>query len=369
LVLSHLELTAFRNYSSLSLSLPPQGCLFWGDNGAGKTNLLEAIYLVCMGKPFRGASRTQLITFQQTNSFVKGLFAQINQSASVLEKSVGFDKNGEVRFLSNGEPVATLLDWFCARPVSIVSFSPSDLSLVTGGPSVRRQFLDQCLSQLDNRYFETLVQYRKALAHRNALLQRGVFGSQMDVFEEGLAQHGWYLCAERSSFVSSLSNKCKSAYAYISQEHETVALRHQCHRAELLEDRDKWQQSFISELFARRESDARRMHTSLGPHRDELQCTLDSVSARTYASQGQARSIAFSLKVASISRFRQRIETPLIILVDDVFSELDDSRIQRLYPLLQNAGQLFFTAPLRKDPAVVDLPHFKVSDAEVHKDG
>ena len=329
MIIEKLTLRNFRNYEETVLT-PHEGVnLFFGANGSGKTNLLEAIHYCALGKSHR-------ITGDQSAVRIGESFAV----CGVDVRSGGVKREISVRLVPNeAAKKVILLDQKQIKRFSdmmgclqCVIFSPEDLGLIREGPSVRRRYLDMMISQVNRGYFIALQQYRSGLEQRNALLKnmrgnpRPNFGL-LEVFEQAMAGPAEVIVQERIRVVELLSRLAAETYRGISgrEEEEFQAGYHSAFR-----ESGNVQEDFVRIMKENREEDLRLGITSAGPHRDDLNLSLNRKNMKVYASQGQIRTAALSLKLAQMKALRQMSGEPPVLLLDDVMSELDKERRMRL---------------------------------------
>ena len=327
--IEEITLRNFRNYRETTL-LPHEGVnLFFGRNGAGKTNLLEAIHYCALGRSHR-------ITSDQSA-------VRIGEPFGVCEVAVtsgGVRRKITIRLVPNEINKKTIL--IDSRKIQrfsdmmgclqCVIFSPEDLGLIKEGPSLRRRYLDMMISQVNRGYFIALQQYRAGLEQRNALLRNlkangGAGKNMLDVFEQAMAGPAATIVAERKKTVELLSGI--SAYTYrnisgLEQEEFRIGYHSSLREAENPEE------AFCSQMAESREDDLRTGVTTVGPHRDDLTLTLNKKNMKVFASQGQIRTAALSLKLAQMKTLRQIGGEAPVLLLDDVMSELDRTRRMRL---------------------------------------
>jgi len=358
--LQNLVLQNFRNHEALSMAFPKEGALFEGPNGAGKTNILEGIHILCTGRSQRGAARSDMIAYGQEAAFVSGDFCfdkdnkdnnddnddnddKGENSAVIQSAALGFSRDKKTVMKINGENVASYTEWFGVRPA--VSFGADDLELVYGAPEARRKFLDMLISQTDRAYLSALLSYRRAMACRNALLGKTGDAMQFEVYEQTMAETAATLVFIRIDAVRELSALTSDYYAEISGGAEIADVEYAPKNKCDIFDKGEWQNAYLISLAQRRERDAELQYTAHGPHRDDLRFTLGGRAAKNHASQGQCRSFALSLKLASARFIEQRRGGGMVFLVDDAVSELDPERTSRVYPLLEGRGQVFIATP------------------------
>ena len=342
--LQKLRLLNFRSYEDLSIAFPPQGALLEGVNGAGKSNLLESIYLLCTGRSQRNASRSAMIRHDQENTFVEGEFCDGGGDRQTVTASLGFSRDKKIIMKRDGVAVNSFSEWFGERPV--VSFGSDDLHLVYGAPETRRRFLDMLICQMDRAYMEALSRYRRSLACRNALLGKSNDTVQFEIYEQEMAEAGAELVFRRMEVTGKLSAHLHDFYAQISAEAESAQLEYQPNFKCDFNGKSEWKNVYLSILGERRKKDCEHGFTASGPHRDDLRFLLDRKLTKTFASQGQCRSFALSLKLGSVLLLEQHKQgSTMIFLIDDAVSELDSGRTSRVYPLLEGRGQIFIATP------------------------
>ena len=341
--LQKLRLLNFRSYEELSIAFPPQGALLEGVNGAGKSNLLESIYLLCTGRSQRSASRGAMIRHEQDSAFVEGEFC--DGAGQTVTASLGFSRDKKIIMKRDDVAVNSFSEWFGERPV--VSFGSDDLHLVYGAPEIRRRFLDMLICQMDRAYMEALARYRRSLACRNALLGKSNDTVQFEIYEQEMAEAGAELVFRRMEVIEKLSVHLRDFYAQISADAERAAMEYQPNFKCGFNSKNEWKNVYLSLLGERRKKDCEQGFTGSGPHRDDLRFLLDRKLTKTFASQGQCRSFALSLKLGSVLILEQHKQdsSTMIFLVDDAVSELDSGRTCRVYPLLEGRGQIFIATP------------------------
>lgn len=326
--LTQLRLHQFRSYEQLTL-LPPSGTtVLVGENGAGKTNLLEAIHLCCLGRSHRTSNDRDMI---RLGSRTCAVHAHVARAAVNDEVGVRlFAQQGERKVIYvNGKTVSRIGELM--GHMTCVMFSPEDLGLVKGSPQERRTYLDMLLSQSQAAYFYAIQTYHSILRQRNALLKEIARGRadarSLEVWDEQLVNAAGPIVIHRRDAANTISGLAAEHYAYIADRgREGFFMRYQSSLADSLDPRE----TLMQQLAASREDDLRRLTTSYGPHRDELRLMLEGQEMRSFASQGQARTAALAMRLAQIDILtKAHNETPLLLL-DDVLSELDAGRQTRL---------------------------------------
>jgi DNA replication and repair protein RecF len=363
--LINIFLKNFRNYNNLSLDFPLNCAVFYGANGSGKTNILEAAYLLCTGRSHHGASRKEMIHFGEKVALLAGNFAVPNSGTHAVseKREVSFDGDNSVLMKINDRQVTSFAEWFGTHP--IVSFSPGDIQLVYGAPDLRRRFLDMFISSLDREYLLALMFYKKNLALRNRLLNISSDDILFDLYEEKMAEAGAIITEKRAIFIDKLNSVCERVYREISGTTEHCLLTYEPNFTNNSSSKNSWKNVFFTMLSGRRKNDRERGFSSIGPHRDDVRFLINDKAAKTYSSHGQCRSLVLSLKIASLLCHEKQTGENAIVLFDDAVSELDDGRAARVYSLIENKGQLFVASPQKRVPMKSDFACFHVADGTV----
>lgn len=342
--LAWLELKDFRSYAQLRFE-PDRGVnVFIGPNGAGKTNLLEAIGYLSMQKSFRRTPDGALIRLGQESAVVRGGF---EDSAGIVDVAVEVPSQGRRQVLVNGKRPARLGD--VATTIPVVAFLPDDLDVVKRGPSLRREYLDDLGAQLAPTVGADQREYEQSLRQRNALLRqhgRHTDPMTLDVWDVRVAEAGGRVVANRLALLMRLRDRLSKSYHTVGGAGEGRLLpTYNAAWFELGDERtfEEYASSLLRALEDRRERDLELRSTSVGPHRDDPGFELDGRDVRVQASQGEQRSVALSLRIAAYQLLEQRHGRPPILLLDDVFSELDPSRAAGVTELLPR-GQVFVTS-------------------------
>jgi DNA replication and repair protein RecF len=330
--LAHLRLRDFRNYARLDVDFGPGFHLLLGDNAQGKTNILEAIYLIATLRSFRGVGSAQMVRHGQKGYFVgSNIVAQGQRETkmywSVAEKNLSLD----------GHPVRKLTDYLGV--IRTVIFCTEDLQLVKGTGRVRRRFLDLLLSQTFPAYLPLLQRYTRALRSRNALLKRPVLDPvAVESFSRELVSAGEEIIRLRRELVPKFAPLAEQAYQRISSQSEVLRLAY--HSAV--------KSDFAVELAQSANRERSYRSTLVGPHRDDLSLALNDRAAGQFSSEGQKRTLVIALKMAQAEYLRSIHGTAPVLLIDDIMGELDAKRRAGFLPLLeqshQSRGQVFMTA-------------------------
>lgn len=339
----HLRLRDFRNFARLDVDFAPGFHLLLGPNAQGKTNLLEAIYLVATLRSFRGVGGAQLVRHGQKGYFVGARFVgagehEVKLYWSPRERNVSLDS----------QPVRKLSDYFGV--LRAVVFCTEDLQLVKGTARVRRRFLDLVLAQTRPGYLTTLQRYLRAVRARNALLrQHPVDEMALDSFSAELVPLAAILMQARRDLLPQLAPLAEAAYRRLAGEGEELRFEY----------RPSVKADFAVELAQCRERERTQQVTLVGPHRDDLQLCINDRPVAPFASEGQKRSVALALKMAQAEYLASVQGSLPVLLIDDVMGELDARRRAVFLPLLEQArqsrGQVFMTATEERWPAAPDL--------------
>jgi DNA replication and repair protein RecF len=362
--LASIAIRDFRNLERVDLQLPEDGVALIGDNGHGKTNLLEAIYYLQILRSIRDARDPDLTRFDATGFHIAAKVYQPDEH----EIGVGFERvTKRKKVVIDGVQPRRLSDALGSLPS--VMFSPRDLELVSGAPSERRRYLDLVLALTDRKYLHSLQHYRANLARRNAALRsatkkRASDLAEVSIWEPALAEHGSRLIETRARWVAgatdeftriteSIGEKGRAQMRYVSPFAESEA------RYDVL----------LAAFEEKRALDMRRGVTHVGPHRDDLELTLDGRDLRLFGSAGQQRTAAIALRMLEAATLRAHAGAEPVLLLDDPFAELDVRRAARILVMLEKRGlgQTILAVPREADipPGLMRLDRLKVRDGVI----
>jgi DNA replication and repair protein RecF len=362
--ITSLSLKDFRNFERLELDVPADGLVAVGDNGQGKTNLLEAIYYFSLFRSVRAARDSDVTRFGAPGFYIE---ARVT-SPDAHTLAVGFEKQGKKKRVKRDDGVVDKLsDALGALPV--VMFSPGDVELVAGSPAERRRFLDIMLALSSRGYLSALQRYRSALERRNAALRevsrRGTKEGSIEVWEPALAEYGAVLIRARRSWVLRFAEGFAERCARIGEQ-RGVALTYE---AAVDANAESVELALANALAARRSTDLRVGLTTAGPHRDDLQMLIDGRELRDFGSAGQQRSAAIALRTLEADTLRASRDVAPVFLLDDPFAELDEKRAARVMALLRETGlgQTILTVPRDSDipEGFSDLRRCRVAEGRV----
>jgi DNA replication and repair protein RecF len=379
MIITHLSLTNFRNYGRLELAIPPGTTLFHGDNAQGKTNLLEAIYYLATSRSPYSDYDSQLINWEAEQAeepvVVGRITAQLtrNSGQHYLEMRLIQERgrNGRAGFRREAlvdRRKVRLMDLL--GNLRVVLFLPEDVQLITGSPSSRRRYMDITLCQIDPIYCRTLSQYNKTLEQRNALLRQLAEGSGsrdvLPIFTEKLIAQGCHIFARRAEFLANLARQAQHIhYEALTDGQETIRLNYlprleakengRSQDSDELQAAGEWLQQhqadmatitarFTQSLADVQATDLQRGATSVGPHRDDWELTINGRNLGSFGSRGQQRSAILALKLAEINWMEKRTGEKPILLLDEVVAEFDEKRRALLLSYVQQSTQALLTA-------------------------
>ncbi|GAB3924013.1 DNA replication/repair protein RecF [Mucilaginibacter myungsuensis] len=334
--LQQLSVINFKNYTEAELSFSEGVNLFAGNNGAGKTNILDAVHYLSLCKSYFNPIDTQQIK-QGTDFFmVSGAFNKDDRSDTV---ACAVKRNQKKQFKCNKKEYDRLADHIGKYP--LVMISPYDISIIIEGSEERRKFIDNVISQTDNRYLDELINYNKVLAGRNAMLKRIAETNRydpalMEVMDEQLIASGKRIFEKRKAFMETFTQIFNTHYQFISEGAEAV---------ELVYDSQLLTTPFEQLLGKSLEKDRVLERTTTGIHKDDLLFTIHGMAMKKFGSQGQQKSFLIALKLAQYSFLQNKTGFKPLLLLDDIFDKLDDLRITKLMQMVSdhNFGQVFIT--------------------------
>jgi len=339
MILKTLELKDFRNYEAEEVVFHEKINILTGRNAQGKTNLIEAVNLLALGKSFRTRKEQELIRFNAEEARVKGVFEKKDRPHTT-EVRLGTGSASKKTYLVNEVETGTVSDLLGG--VYTIVFSPEDLRIVKGDPETRRRFLDRELILLKPLYYHKLKKYRQVLKTRNAVLKSEHPSTDLlDVYDSQLAEAAAAVMKERAEWIKALSEAAEAADASITAGAEELRIEY---RPCLSQIGDEGQKDAILETFRKgRERDILTRSTEMGPHRDDFSIFWAGIDLRIYGSQGQQRTAALSLRLAERELIKKETGEDAILLLDDVMSELDSDRQERLLGSF-GENQIFITA-------------------------
>ena len=313
-----LELKNYRNYKNLDLSFDEKTNLLYGDNAQGKTNILESLYVCATTKSHRGSKDKELINFDDDESHIRVKFKK-NNLPYVIDMHL--KKNHTKGIAINGVVIKKASELF--GKINVICFSPEDLTIIKEGPAERRRFINLELCQLNSLYVHSLINYNKILIQKNKLLKEAYFikdsDQMLDVYDEQLKKYGREIFEFRDKFIDELNPIISRIHSEISEGKESLKLEYEkCEFKDL------------------RKEELKVKTTLSGPHRDDMAFYINDMDLRRFGSQGQQRTAALSLKLAEIELVKKIIDDYPVLLLDDVLSELDTNRQNKLLNVINN---------------------------------
>lgn len=334
--LKELSLVNFKNYREVNLTMNPRINCFVGENGCGKTNLLDSIHYLALCKSYFNPVDSQNILHESEFSVIQGEFLDKGKPENIY---CGIQRNRHKKFQRNKKDYNKLSEHIGLIP--LVMISPSDFSLIQSGGEERRRFINSVISQFDRDYLENLLLYNRILSQRNKYLKtlantRSSDLSMLDVYDEQLSYAGQEIYNKRKDFVSELIPVFSKYYRYISGEKEEVRLAFQSQL-------DKGPMHDL--LLASREKDRILQYSSLGIHRDDLEMLISGYPLKKSGSQGQQKTFQVALKLAKFEFILNVSGIRPILLLDDIFDKFDQQRVEQIIRLVfeENFGQIFIT--------------------------
>jgi DNA replication and repair protein RecF len=370
-----VELTDFRSYERVAVDLDPGVTVLVGPNGMGKTNLIEALGYVATLDSHRVATDAPLVRAGATSAVIRCAIVHDGREL-LVELEIVPGKANRARL--NRSPVRRPREVLGA--LRMVLFAPEDLELVRGDPSERRRYLDDLLVARQPRYAGVRADYDRVVKQRNALLRtayltrkvggsRGQDLSTLAVWDQHLAHHGAELLAGRLELVGALAPHLTKAYDAVAAGRTAASIAYAAKLGDVTADRAALEQALLASLADRRTAEIERGVTLVGPHRDDLSLALGDLPAKGYASHGESWSFALALRLAAYDLLRSDGIEPVLVL-DDVFAELDTGRRERLAALVSEAAQLIVSCAVPEDvPATLSGARYDVGPGTVHRAG
>ena len=333
--LLNLELSNFRNYSHIKFIPEKNINVIIGKNAIGKTNLIESIYVLTCGKSFRTSRESELINLNSDRSIITGEIESFGYEDSL---KIELNTQGKSRYFINDEEM-NLRNY--KRDMASVIFSPADLNMVKLSPQERRKYIDNLISKIDPIYEHNLNKYRKILNERNKLLKNIKDKSLIEIYDFQLSDYGVKILRTRLNIIKSLEEYAKEHFSRLTsgQNFKITYLS----TVQLSKDEDEMKKMFLSQLQCRISRDMELKYTTTGPHRDDLDFKIDGLSVKSFGSQGEVRSTVLSLTLAEVDLIRKVLKSQPVLILDDVFSELDKSRAEYFIESIKDV-QTFITS-------------------------
>ena len=349
--IKNIKLENYRNYHSAYIEFDRGVNIVLGDNAQGKTNLLESIYVLSMGKSFRTSKDRELIKFNSEFSRIRAEYVKDDYD---LFMEIAYGSNGRKAVNLDGEnlkKISKLMD-----NIITVIFSPEDLSIIKDEPSKRRNFIDRELSQLKPIYFNYLSKYKRVLINKNKYLkEKNIRRNVVDVFNEQLVEYGSKIIEYRIDFIDRLEKISREIHRDITNKKEEIKV---IYKSDVQIDYEYLYSEKYEILKGTIDEDIMRRSSTRGPHKDDLAVLINGIDARKFGSQGQQRTASLSLKLAEIQLIREEKNENPILLLDDVMSELDYERQRYLVNSIKDI-QIFLTTTDINKRVMDNLPKGK----------
>lgn len=337
--IKNLKLKNYRNYSFLNLDLVNGINIIYGDNAQGKTNILEAIYMSSTTKSYKQAKDKEIIKFGEEEAHIKTIYIK-NEKENTIDIHIKNNKNKGIAV--NGKKINKISDFFGLT--NTIIFAPENLYIIKEGPNLRRKFLDFYISQIDKIYINNLSNYNKILNQRNILLKNIVYNksdkNELEIWDKQLILYGKLIIKKRKEIIEELKKEIYEKHLFISSNTEKLITEYEYN----VDEKD-----FEKKLKDNIEQDIKYQTTQIGPHRDDIRFIINDVDIRKYGSQGQQRTAALSLKLAELSSIKKIKQDNPVLLLDDVFSELDLIRQKLLVEYIKDIQVIITVTGLTKE--------------------
>ena len=358
--IEHLKLTNFRNYSVLDIDFNNNVNIFIGDNGKGKTNILESIYVLSLTKTNRYGVEENLIKFDEEVAKVEGI---IRNSDLIKKQEISLTKNRKQTFINNKE-IRRIKDYisnFC-----VISFTPSDLEIIKGSPNVRRNMINIDISQLHNNYISYLNEYNQIIKIRNEYLKKmNLDGNSdiryLDVINDKMIDIGSKIYEYRFDFFNKINQFLPKIFKKITNLDDIFIKYNSTVDLDILNE-DEFKKKYESKLKKNFKVELMQGVTLTGPHRDDFSFELKGLDMKNFASQGQQRLAVIALKIAEIYLFKEETKEYPVLLLDDIFSEIDSRKRNKIIKFLLNDIQSIITTT-----DINDINSELVNNAKVFK--
>ena len=376
-----LKLKNYRNYNEIEIDFDKNINIIYGNNAEGKTNLLESIYICCASKSHKNSKENEIIKFDESEAHIKIFIKKENDKNIVIDIQLNKDKKKGIAINKvKINKISEFLGIF-----NVIMFAPEDLNIIKEGPSIRRKFLDLEICQIDKLYISSLNNYNKTLNQRNALLKdinitspanKNYLIDMLDAYDEKLVEYGTEIIIKRNKNIEKLAELIKDIHYKISDDKEELIIDYENDVWASCANSNVWasyassnvdancassnvwasyaspeeiKKVFIKKLKETRDQDIKNQYTGVGPHRDDISFKIDDKDIRKFGSQGQKKTAAISLKLAELKIVRENINETPVLLLDDVFSELDETRQKLLVSNLKNIQTIITCTGIKKN--------------------
>ncbi|AXJ49947.1 DNA replication/repair protein RecF [Staphylococcus aureus] len=360
--LNTLQLENYRNYDEVTLKCHPDVNILIGENAQGKTNLLESIYTLALAKSHRTSNDKELIRFNADYAKIEG---ELSYRHGTMPLTMFITKKGKQVKVNHLEQ--SRLTQYIGH-LNVVLFAPEDLKIVKGSPQIRRRFIDMELGQISAVYLNDLAQYQRILKQKNNYLKQLQLGQKKDltmleVLNQQFAEYAMKVTDKRAHFIQELESLAKPIHAGITNDKEALSLNYlPSLKFDYAQNEAARLEEIMSILSDNMQREKERGISLFGPHRDDISFDVNGMDAQTYGSQGQQRTTALSIKLAEIELMNIEVGEYPILLLDDVLSELDDSRQTHLLSTIQHKVQTFVTTT-----SVDGIDHEIMNNAKLYR--
>lgn len=356
--ITNLKLVNFRNYKNLELKLDKNINVFFGNNAMGKTNILEAIYMTAITKSYRTTKENEIINFGESYSNI--FVDYVDKLDRKSKVQVYIEDNSKKRIKEDDIDVKRLSDFI--GKYTVVVFSPESLDIIKGSPKNRRKFIDVLLSQISKAYLVKLQEYNKVLAIKNSVLKNEKIDKDyLDILDEKLAEYIKYVVEERQKLIAKINVYASKIQNDLTNGKEKIYIKYVSDFLELgIED-------IISLLKKNRFQDILKKSSTKGVQRDNFEVYVNDLEVGTYGSQGQKRTALLTLKLSELEILKDEKEDTPILLLDDVLSELDNSRIEYLLKYIESYQTVITTTEIDTLKHLCNISFYKVLGGKVEK--
>lgn len=361
----NIKLINFRNYSNLSLDFSKDINLLYGENAQGKTNILEAIYLSAIGKSPRNARDTEMIYFGK-----EGYYIEINliKNERNYKIEIGVNSKKEKKIKISGREIKKISELI--GKLLVILFSPDELKLIKESPYFRRRFLDILICQLNSTYLLKLQRYYKITAQRNNLLKQLKINKSirdtLEIWDREFAETAVFILKKRIELFNIIKEKAEKIHLKLTDNKEKLEIIYKNTASNDLNNFNMTEEEFLKKIKSIRDTDIEKGFTHIGPHRDDIIIKINNKDAGKYASQGQQRTIALSLKLAELDTIKEETGESPVLLLDDVFSELDSIRRRFILDNIRDT-QVFITSTekLEEGSFTENIRYYKVKEGKI----
>ncbi len=322
------RLIEIRNFEDQAIEPADQLTILTGKNGAGKTNLIEAVYFASVGKSFRSGNDEEMIRLGKEEGTILLSFS-VRDVVHEIKIKLSRERGKKIFFNETPTRKKDLVGLF-----RTVLFTPDEMQLIKGAPQLRRRFIDMEISQVSPRYYDEILRYGRAVQQRNAAFKRAQFYGKtpdVDMWDMQIAKGASYIVRKRLESIRKMNEIVSSMESLLTDEKENLEIQYKKYGGDENRFNEEW---YLEKLAESRDEDARFCHTSVGPHRDDLQFRMNGIDISSYGSQGQQRTAILAMKLAELEFIREETGEYPVLLLDDVGSELDEERRTALFEYL-----------------------------------